>query len=100
MLGHIPSEVRFRVQSGPALLLREYPLMMRWTAPATGIAMCQNAAVSGVTLMSGYGYKRTFWAEGSMSAFGGKADIGEASLNPNQHVLALSAPMDFLPRHA
>ena len=76
MLGHIPSEVRFRVQSGPALLLREYPLMMRWTAPATGIAMCQNAAVSGVTLMSGYGYKRTLMAQYSMSASELQADIG------------------------
>ena len=31
--------------------------------------------------MSAFGYKRAFWAEGSMSAFGGKADIPSALPN-------------------
>ncbi len=43
--------------------------------PGPGPAQAGISGVGPERAMSGYGYKRTFWAEGSMSAFGGKADI-------------------------
>ncbi len=52
-----------------------YALLMRCTARATGIAMRDIEVASDVPLMSVFDYKRIYWAEGSMSAFGGKADI-------------------------
>ncbi len=42
---------------------------------ALGVVIHEIAVASGLTLLSAYGYKQTLWAEGSMSAFGGKADI-------------------------
>ncbi len=36
------------------------PLMMRWTAPTTGIAMCQIAPTIKTPQMTGVGYKRKF----------------------------------------
>ncbi len=51
------------------------PLMMLWTAPATGVAMCQNAVDVAEQLESAYGYKQTFSRPKSTSAVPPKADI-------------------------
>jgi hypothetical protein len=48
---------------------------MLWTAPATGIAMCQNEVVVEERLESGYGYEGTFSRPESRSALPPKADI-------------------------
>ncbi len=39
----------------------EFLLLMQWTAPATGIAMCQYVVALAATRESAYGYKPT-WA--------------------------------------
>jgi hypothetical protein len=48
------------------------PFLMRWTAPATGIAMCQIAGVDVGRRMSVYGYK---------CAYGGVKNLARCALN-------------------
>ena len=40
--------------------------------------------------MSGIGYKRTFWGLATMSAFGGKADVG---VGPTERLLLTQFPI-------
>ncbi len=51
------------------------PLMMLWTAPATGVAMCQNAVDVAERLESAYGYKQTSSRPKLTSALPPEADI-------------------------
>jgi hypothetical protein len=48
---------------------------MLWTAPTTGIAMCQNAVDVAERLESAFGYKQTFSRPKSTSALPPGADI-------------------------
>ena len=45
-----------------------FPLLMQWTAPATGIAMCQVSESIDEPLMSPFGYKQTSSRPNLMSA--------------------------------
>ncbi len=72
----------------------------RPAGPATAIAMCQIKAAFDVPPMSACGYKRTFWAPATMSAFGGKADIPHNTGHVRQHVrVCPSCPQRTAPRN-
>jgi hypothetical protein len=58
-----------------SLIGLECPLLMQWTAPATGIAMCQNLVVIEERLESAFGYKQTSSHPKSMSALPPTPDI-------------------------
>ena len=58
-----------------------FPLLMQWTAPATGIAMCQVSESIDEPLMSPFGYKRTSRGPKSTSALPPEADIPWSTLD-------------------
>ncbi len=51
------------------------PFMMRWTTPATGVAVCQNAVDVAERLESAFGYKRKSGRRRRTSASPPTADI-------------------------
>jgi len=55
--------------------------MMRWTAPATGVAVCQNAVDVAERLESAFGYKQTSSRPKSTSALPPKGDIPVATFD-------------------
>ncbi len=59
---------------------------MQWTAPATGIAMCQSAAALEQQRESAYGYKRTL---ALTSPFDPKQTLGPVAQ------YALFSPLNF-----
>ncbi len=59
----------------------ESPLMVQWTAPATGIAMCQNLIAIEEQLESAFGYKQTSSHPKSMSALPPTPDIPKPTLD-------------------
>ncbi len=66
---------------------------MQWTAPAAGIAMCQNVVALAATRESAYGYKPP-WT-GSVEALSGLSELHALIMPPD--LLHLTQPGH--PRH-